>query len=427
MAIATKSKTWERLGYTILWVTRTTLKSDIWKNMFDKVCDHIIRGKLRKKVKIPSGLTEMRDIRKYLTRGFLQPCSFKQFSNAAKGSGPLYELLVKRNGAEDPLNKTLIIVDEAHKFFASDLVHQERPDFPAVEKAVFSSYAVSGKDSCRILLMTATPILENPMDFIKMMNLFIANPNKRMPTTMTKFLTSFPVDEKMDFLPSSFTKFQSIIKGKISYLDQRWDPRKFTQPVFHNIDVPINKNNIGSEEQCKDTLAAQDAIADAFQASEYKKCENAGVDDPKNNLISEVADEIPQLTTKIALGTSEIMELKKKMLQEVKEANGKEDKATAKNSFTDRIKIATEELKGDKARLKDITSLSKKNKTSNTKIKTKCIKDAKKRFTDATKKNLSNSKLCMKNVKQDNKLLMNSDQSIILKEKCNIPASEIQG
>ncbi len=39
-AIATATGSFEPQGYTILWVTRTTLRNDIWKNMFDMVCHH---------------------------------------------------------------------------------------------------------------------------------------------------------------------------------------------------------------------------------------------------------------------------------------------------------------------------------------------------------------------------------------------------
>jgi hypothetical protein len=45
-AIATATSSFEKQGYTILWVTRTTLKNDIWKNMFDQVCHEIIKLKI---------------------------------------------------------------------------------------------------------------------------------------------------------------------------------------------------------------------------------------------------------------------------------------------------------------------------------------------------------------------------------------------
>ena len=79
-AVATKSRTWEQQGYTIVWVTRTTLRADIWKNMFDKVCDIMIREKLEMGIPIPEGNAG----RKYIAKNFLNPVSFSQFSNVKK-------------------------------------------------------------------------------------------------------------------------------------------------------------------------------------------------------------------------------------------------------------------------------------------------------------------------------------------------------
>ena len=44
--------------------------------------------------------------------------------------GSLYSKLVEINGKTDPLKKTLIIIDEAHKLLAKDLVGPEKPNFP---------------------------------------------------------------------------------------------------------------------------------------------------------------------------------------------------------------------------------------------------------------------------------------------------------
>jgi hypothetical protein len=81
-ALATKSRTWEKEGYTILWVTRTTLKNDIWKNMFDKVCDYVIRERLEEGEDIPTTKEKMKELRRHMSKKFLPPVSFRQFSNA---------------------------------------------------------------------------------------------------------------------------------------------------------------------------------------------------------------------------------------------------------------------------------------------------------------------------------------------------------
>jgi hypothetical protein len=46
-AIATATNTFDREGYKILWVTRHTLKEDIWKNMFDKIAKWLFEKQSR--------------------------------------------------------------------------------------------------------------------------------------------------------------------------------------------------------------------------------------------------------------------------------------------------------------------------------------------------------------------------------------------
>lgn len=79
-AIATASSTFEQQGYTILWVTKTTLKSDIWKNMFDQICSETIRDKITQhNLTVPE---DMKDRMKLLSKAWsIRPMSYKQFSN----------------------------------------------------------------------------------------------------------------------------------------------------------------------------------------------------------------------------------------------------------------------------------------------------------------------------------------------------------
>ena len=156
-AIATASNEFEKAGYTILWVTKTTLKNDIWKNMFVKICNIIIRDKLK------SG--EIKDIPdthikrlELLGSNWIQPISYKQFTNMIKGKNKLYDMMVKRNGQEDPFKKTLIIIDEIHKIYSNTLSNMEKPNPEVLQNMIQKSYAVSGKNSLRLLLMSATPI-----------------------------------------------------------------------------------------------------------------------------------------------------------------------------------------------------------------------------------------------------------------------------
>ena len=260
-AIATKSKTWEQENYTILWVTRSSLKDDIWKNIFTKVCDYMI------KEKINSGLNISETIdKKYISKNFLTPVSFAQFSNAlkanfgsskARSKNSLYSKLIQRNGTNDILNKTLIIIDEAHKLLATDLIGFEKPDFSAIKKGILQSYKKSGKDSCRLLLLTATPVTENPMNTIKLLNLL---DEKQMPENTNDFIKQFSVNTKLKISKNSKKLFKELIKGKISYLNRSHDNRFFAIPIFKTIPSNISTNlpqetiekYNNSKEKCKE-------------------------------------------------------------------------------------------------------------------------------------------------------------------------------
>jgi Rad3-related DNA helicase len=79
-AIAAASYNFEPNGYTILWVTRTTLKNDIWKNMFDQICSAVIKRRIEEEgITIPN---ESSKRMRLLSKSWaIKPMSYKQFSN----------------------------------------------------------------------------------------------------------------------------------------------------------------------------------------------------------------------------------------------------------------------------------------------------------------------------------------------------------
>jgi hypothetical protein len=113
-AIATASKSFERDGYTILWITRHTLKPDIWKNMYNLICSSTIKEKIENGVNIPENIKG--NYLKYLDNRWVMPISYKQFSNLVAGKNEFYKMLVKRNGKDDPLKKTLIIIELSRNY-----------------------------------------------------------------------------------------------------------------------------------------------------------------------------------------------------------------------------------------------------------------------------------------------------------------------
>ena len=239
-AIAAASNEFEKEGYTILWVTRTTLKNDIWKNMFDQVCHEVIRTKLSSgEIAMPS---EQPKRMKLLSSSWrIRPMSYKQFSNLVSKQNQLYDTLVKINGPADPLRKTLIIIDEAHKLYGSgDLSSIERPDMKALQTSLLNSYAVSGRDSVRLLLMTATPITTNPLEMIQLLNL--CKPiGEQMPTDFDDFSSKYLSEDTGKFSAPGMKLYLDDIAGQVSYLNREKDARQFSQPVLHQIRMPLVK------------------------------------------------------------------------------------------------------------------------------------------------------------------------------------------
>ena len=235
-AIAAASRNFEAADYTILWVTRTTLKNDIWKNMFNQVANESIREMIQNGDKIPE---DLKNQMKLLGKSWrIRPISYKQFSNLVLKQNDYYERLVKENGTEDPLRKTLLIIDEAHKLYGGgDLSSIERPDMPALHKALMHSYSISGEDSCRLLLMTATPITENPMELVQLINL-CKLPEEQMPHTFETFSSEY-LNSDGQFTERGEGRFLDDIAGHISYLNREKDARQFAQPIIRKIDCPI--------------------------------------------------------------------------------------------------------------------------------------------------------------------------------------------
>ena len=236
-AIAAASSTFERDGYTILWVTRTTLKNDIWKNMFDQICNESISNKITNEgLEIPD---EQNKRMRLLSKSWrVRPMSYKQFSNLVSKRNAYYKTLVKINGSLDPLRKTLLIIDEAHKLYGGgDLSSLEQPDMNALHQSLMNSYQLSGRDSVKLILMTATPITQDPMELVKLVNL--CKPiDRQMPDHFDEFSENY-LNEMGEFSEQGRHKYLDDIAGHISYLNREKDARQFAQPIIHPISVPI--------------------------------------------------------------------------------------------------------------------------------------------------------------------------------------------
>jgi len=238
-AVATASNTFERQGYTIIWVTRHTLKSDVWKNIFGKVCSMTIKEKLLKGMNIPSA--DVVGPLRYLDNRWIEPISYKQFTNLINGKNTLYHDMVQRNGKIDPFKKTLIIIDEAHKIFDENVPAIERPDINALKRALYNSYQKSKKDSCKLLLMTATPYTNDPMQLFKLLNLM--KYEDYFDEDFDSFKDKYLDPETYKFKKDASKIFLDKITGYISYLNREKDVRQFAYPIVYNKIVEMTTND----------------------------------------------------------------------------------------------------------------------------------------------------------------------------------------
>ena len=269
-AIATATKSFDKENYTILWVTRHTLKEDIWKNMFEKICNIKIREMVANGAKIPSKKSDKMAL---LGKNWLPPISYKQFTNLIKGKNKYYDEMVKRNGKEDPFKNTLVIIDEIHKIYSNTLAKLEKPDPKILSDMIQKSYTISQKNSVRLLLMTATPITEDPLSAIKILNLLLEG-DDRFTEDFEEFKSSY-CNENGLISDVGTLYIINKITGLISFIDRGADISQFAYPVINDVILNI-KSNDGSLNKKKDEanermIILDNAIEDLTQKIANKK------------------------------------------------------------------------------------------------------------------------------------------------------------
>jgi hypothetical protein len=235
-AVATASGAFLAAGYRILWVTRNSLMSDVWKNVFDSVCYMPFRR---------LGL-ENRGVVGKLGRGdvsplFMAPISYKMFQNALERKNNLGRALYRANG-DDMLRRTFLIIDEVHKLHDGDLLATEKADFNVIQSYIWQSYRVSGADSVRPLLMSATPIGDTPASLFDILNTLIPDPGMGL-MALEHFRRRF-TDKEGHVSAEGARYFMDQSKGLISYLNRERDPTTFAIPTIRTITVGLGDMTI---------------------------------------------------------------------------------------------------------------------------------------------------------------------------------------
>lgn len=336
IAIATASTSFEPEGYTILWVTRASLKSDVWKNMFDQVCNVVLKEEMEQGKALPSKLA---DRRRLLSRSWkIPPMSYKQFTNLIQQKNKkLYGDLIKINGTTDPLRKTLLIIDEAHKLYGGDdLLPQERPNMRKLTEMIRHSYKTSKEDSVKVILMTATPYTKEPIEMVKLINLLREEP---LPDTYDAFAERF-LNSDGTFTTKGKVDYMNEVAGYVSYLNRELDARQFAQPSIHRMLVPMSQRKL-------DVSSKADITRKYKELSEALEHEVEDSKDEKRELteegmaISQAIKELPKCT-----GIKDKSE-KAACLEDVNER---------KRSFTEHKKAIADQKKTLDAKIKRVES-----------------------------------------------------------------------
>jgi len=236
MAVAAATSEFEAAGYTILWVTRNALMSDVYKNIFGAVCSIPIISAVKDGVSIPEDIGKAK---RMLSRAWLPPITYRMFQNALLGKNELGRMLAAKH-ASDPLHKTFLIMDEVHKLMDGDLSAAESADFSVIQNFIQKSYAVSKKNSVRPLLMTATPITDSPRELFAILNTLIGEPSRRF-MEFESFRRKYTLEDGQ-ITAEGATYFQDRAKGLISYLNREYDPTTFAQPYFTEVIVPAGEH-----------------------------------------------------------------------------------------------------------------------------------------------------------------------------------------
>ena len=367
-AIATATSSFEKEGYTILWVTRNTLKIDVYKNMFDDVCHIILAERMKRDgLQIPSDPAQRKRL---LSKSWIEPISYKTFSNLlTPGAHNVYmDKLIERNGKTDILKKTLIIIDEAHKLYGGDLKASERPDMDIMERLVQKSYQVSGKDSAKLLIMTATPFTNSPIELFKLINLCKDDPAERITTDIKEFKRKYMNDDNI-LTEEGSKKLADKLSGYISYLNREQDPTQFAQPIM--IEVPTIMSQIPDEELRKEFV---DKIM-----SNTKEDKNAKATERLTSKAQLLANKqrIKVLKTNMQTAKKRIKETFKEHSARCKTVKNKAEKARcvaeAKREMEDELQEAMDDIKDELEHLKSL--LGEKSASKNDKAKIKALKE----------------------------------------------------
>ncbi len=144
----------------------------------------------------------------------------------------------------DPLRDAVIAIDEADLLFKADNEIGDRVEM--IERAIFHSYAVSGKNAVRLVLGTATPAHTDVRSTFRLLNVLVTDADKRVhgvgtPGTDAKVnpdVTKLAGDDGT-FQTSDMSAFMAQIRNGISRVNVTQDTDHFPIRTRTDVSVPV--------------------------------------------------------------------------------------------------------------------------------------------------------------------------------------------
>ena len=236
----------DKRGYKILWVTQHKLKNDMWKNILGNFSCHEGYRHFQDNYNIPDDyIKQKRVFHKITKKRWFPPITYKQFSNLLLKKNQMGLDFYKRN-EEDPLKKILVIIDESHNLFNKSLPEHQKPNISIIRKKIYKSYRISKEDSVKIILLTATPLLDDIMSYFRLINLIIPRRGNRFRPNLKTFEEKYIKNNKIT--KEGLIKFNENTSRLVSLLDLSKNKNKFAQPVM------INKGSMIKEVESEETI-----------------------------------------------------------------------------------------------------------------------------------------------------------------------------
>ena len=240
----------DKRGYKILWVTQHKLKNDMWKNILGNFSCHEGYRHFQDNYNIPDNFDKQKRVfHKITKKSWYPPITYKQFSNALLKKNQLGLDLYKKN-EKDPLKKILVIIDESHNLFNKSLQEHQKPNISIIRRKIYQSYNISKEDSVKLILLTATPLLDNIMSYFSLINLIISKRSNRFRPGLKNFEEKYLKGNK--FSQRGLKIFNDNTSRLVSILDLSKNKNKFAQPSM--IEKEVQVNEVESEEIIKNEI-----------------------------------------------------------------------------------------------------------------------------------------------------------------------------